>query len=896
MADESGSSATTGGGTEEFHNSDLSTLLRLLRQQQPTPVTTTNKQYQSVSIAVKLDEFNFSVWSRLMRMAIGGRGSLSHITGNPPPPLPEDPEYTNWEQEDLKVQSDIIHNLSSDLVALYVEFPTARDLWNGLNETYSTGRDYLQLFDLKRQANNIKQEDGTIETYHGILSRGKNQAKKSGAATAALGDAEATSKDGSGEGTALMSSGGLSGEQGKRPVGEGIRVRGKNLPTSPLISNPRYFYPGVFDIDASDSPACSFYKSVPIATEKFNLNPPSNFGTCAIIKNEKCSEWILDSGASDTMTFDPGDFVARSGPHRQSICDASGAVAAVGGAGTIEITKNLHLKNCLYIPSLSFKLLSVSHVTKELDCYVLMAPTFCLLQDIRTGTLIGCGIERDGLYYVEEVTQPGVAALAHGSSERQAWLWHRRLGHPSVGYLRSLFPHVFPTFDLFLREKGITHQTTCPYTPQQNGVAERKNRLILEMTCAMLIESQSPTFLWPEAVATSVYLLNRLPTKALAMSTPLDALSTMCTLPSVLSLEPRVFGCTVFIHVPKIHRTKFSPCSVKCVFVGYGKSQKGYRCYDPATRQIHVTLDCHFLETEYFYASQLSGQGEKVNDSLTWLMSSSSGGTTRNAAEEPIVQSTPHSLSGDPSPSPPVSPPMSPSYISTQSSDGPNPSLEVSRDIPGNTVDEETGGADEHVDVLPERYVLPPRHNRGVPAKRYEPEHVPKTTKYPVANYVRGSETTMAQAFSLAICSVEIPRNVEEAQEQELWQKAMDLEMEALVENGTWEKCQLPRRKKVVGCRWVYTSFAPNEVCRLKKSLYGLKQSPRAWFGRFTQAMKKYGYRQSHSDHTLFLKRRKGYVTCLIIYVDDMILTGDDKEEMARLPSQQFGPSSRPPF
>ncbi|CAA0841419.1 cysteine-rich RLK (RECEPTOR-like protein kinase) 8 [Striga hermonthica] len=447
------------------------------------------------------------------------------------------------------------------------------------------------------------------------------------------------------------------------------------------------------------------------------------------------------------MTFDPGDFVARSGPHRQSICDASGAVAAIGGAGTIEITKNLHLKNCLYIPSLPFKLLSVSHVTKELDCYVLMAPTFCLLQDIRTGTLIGCGIERDGLYYVEEVTQPGVEALAHGSSERQ-----------------------------------------------------------------------SPTFLWPEAVATSVYLLNRLPTKALAMSTPLDAISTMCTLSSVLSLEPRVFGCTVFIHVPKIHRTKFSPCSVKCVFVGYGKSQKGYRCYDPATRRVHVTLDCHFLETEYFYASQLSGQGEKVNDSLTWLMRSSSGETTRNTAEEPIVQSTPHSLSGDPPPSPPVSPPMSPSYIPTQSNDGPNPSLEVSRDIPGNTVDEETGGADEHVDVLPERYVLPPRNNRGVPAKRYEPEHVPKTTKYPVANYVRGSETTMAQAFSLAICSVEIPRNVEEAQEQELWQKAMDLEMEALVENGRGVLYRKNENLDVVG--YTDADWARNPTDRRSTSGY----------------------------------------------------------------------------
>ncbi|CAL8119796.1 unnamed protein product [Prunus armeniaca] len=75
----------------------------------------------------------------------------------------------------------------------------------------------------------------------------------------------------------------------------------------------------------------------------------------------------------------------------------------------------------------------------------------------------------------------------------------------------------------------------------------------------------------------------------------------------------------------------------------------------------------------------------------------------------------------------------------------------------------------------------------------------------------------------------------------------------------------------------------PNLVCKLRKSLYGLKQSPRAWFGKFSCAMKKYGYRQSNADHTLFLKRRKGKVTVLIMYVDDMIITGDDTEEIDKL-------------
>ena len=74
-----------------------------------------------------------------------------------------------------------------------------------------------------------------------------------------------------------------------------------------------------------------------------------------------------------------------------------------------------------------------------------------------------------------------------------------------------------------------------------------------------------------------------------------------------------------------------------------------------------------------------------------------------------------------------------------------------------------------------------------------------------------------------------------------------------------------------------------SKVCRLKKSLYGLKQSPRAWFGWFSSAMKAFNYKQSSSDHTLFIKHKNGKVTALIVYVDDMVLTDDDLEEMTLL-------------
>ena len=75
-------------------------------------------------------------------------------------------------------------------------------------------------------------------------------------------------------------------------------------------------------------------------------------------------------------------------------------------------------------------------------------------------------------------------------------------------------------------------------------------------------------------------------------------------------------------------------------------------------------------------------------------------------------------------------------------------------------------------------------------------------------------------------------------------------------------------------------------VCRLKKSLYGLKQSPRAWFNRFTRAIRKHGYKQAQSYHTLFYKQNDGKITILIVYIDDTILTGDDLVEMRRVKEQ----------
>lgn len=90
----------------------------------------------------------------------------------------------------------------------------------------------------------------------------------------------------------------------------------------------------------------------------------------------------------------------------------------------------------------------------------------------------------------------------------------------------------------FFQEKGLIHQTSCPDTPQQNGVAERKNRILLKITRAIMIESKVPKYFWPEAVATASYLINRLPTKILNLQTHIDTLSKHTSVPIYLTLTP----------------------------------------------------------------------------------------------------------------------------------------------------------------------------------------------------------------------------------------------------------------------------------------------------------------------------------------------------------------------
>jgi len=120
-------------------------------------------------------------------------------------------------------------------------------------------------------------------------------------------------------------------------------------------------------------------------------------------------------------------------------------------------------------------------------------------------------------------------------------------------------------FKSYLSAEGILHQTSCPDTPPQNAVAERKNRHLLEVARSLMYTMNVPKFLWSEAVMTATHLINRMPSKVLGMRTPCEILFGK----NEFIVPPKVFGCTCFVrdHRPTVR--KLDPQAVKCIFIGY---------------------------------------------------------------------------------------------------------------------------------------------------------------------------------------------------------------------------------------------------------------------------------------------------------------------------------------
>jgi transposase InsO family protein len=137
-------------------------------------------------------------------------------------------------------------------------------------------------------------------------------------------------------------------------------------------------------------------------------------------------------------------------------------------------------------------------------------------------------------------------------------------------------------FRLFCSKSGILHQFTCPHTSQQNGVAERKHRHIVDMALTLISHSSLPFQYWTYAFSTAIFLINRLPSLSRGSISPWQTL--FGNSPNFSFFKS--FGCACFPLLRPYSKNKLNLRSKECVFLGYASSSKGYLCLDPVTSQI----------------------------------------------------------------------------------------------------------------------------------------------------------------------------------------------------------------------------------------------------------------------------------------------------------------------
>jgi hypothetical protein len=144
----------------------------------------------------------------------------------------------------------------------------------------------------------------------------------------------------------------------------------------------------------------------------------------------------------------------------------------------------------------------------------------------------------------------------------------------------------------FLEEEGIKHEFSSPYTPQQNGVVERKNRTLLDMARTMLDEYKTPDRFWAEVINTACYSINRLYLHRILKKTSYELLTDKK--PNVSYF--RVFGSKCFILIKRGRKSKFAPKVVEGFLLGYDSNTRAYRVFNKSTGLVGVSCDIVFDE------------------------------------------------------------------------------------------------------------------------------------------------------------------------------------------------------------------------------------------------------------------------------------------------------------
>ncbi|KAL4573020.1 hypothetical protein LXL04_019813 [Taraxacum kok-saghyz] len=483
----------------------------------------------------------------------------------------------------------------------------------------------------------------------------------------------------------------------------------------------------------------------------------------------------------------------------------------------------------------------------------------------------------------------------------------------------------------FLKTQGILHRVSCPHTHEQNGAIERRNRVIVEKGLTLLAQSALPQIFWEHAFKTATYLHNRTITPLLQYESPYQKLYNK--IPDYDFLK--TFGCLCYPYLRPYNSHKIDFRSKPCIFLGYSASHKGYICFHQPTTKIYISRHVVFDENTFPYTHPSSPDTSSTSqpcDDLPQVVANISPPFPTESVT-PITPLTPTSLDGpnvDSNYPPQITPPNSP--IQSPPSASPPPTNQNPTPSPTIPMDPPTS-IFRLSDTTQHPMVTRARTNSLKPKAFIAATSLPVNTEpvtFAQANKQQCWQEAMRAEYdallknntwSLVPCPTNsnivgckwvyrlkkrsdgtIDRHKARLVAQGFSQEAgidyfdtfspvikpttIRLVLSIALSKG-WRIRQLDINNAFLNgdlSEEVYMKqpkgfedpAQPNHVCKLHKALYGLKQAPRAWFTKLKTYLVANGFRACQSDTSLFVHVTAKSTIYVLVYVDDLIVTGTD--------------------
>ena len=461
-------------------------------------------------------------------------------------------------------------------------------------------------------------------------------------------------------------------------------------------------------------------------------------------------------------------------------------------------------------------------------------------------------------------------------------------------------------FSYFFSKKGVLHQFFCVERPQKNSVVERKYLHILNLARVLLFQSYLPLKFWGECVKTVVFLMNRTPSPILKAKSPFEILYAKLS----NYVDFRTFGTLCYASTLISSRHKFSPRAVAASFLGYPQGYKGYKLLNLSTKQIFISRDVKFFENIFPFKNQQSNNSDRelLDPYVTPnLITSTNLDDTDISSITDTLQHTPQPAQLDPAttiqPDIPIQEPLrrstkvsnTPKYLIDFHCYNVTRTNKVTYPIQHHLDYSKLSNSNKHYicqiseNHEPQTYSQAIKHKPWQEAISTELMAMELNKTWTIVPFPQGKKPISCKwIFKLKLHSNgTVARHKARLVAKGFTQQyGLDFQetfspmakittlrlLISLAASNGWHLAQLDINNVFLNGTLSEEIFmnitqgykhsvtkGPNPplVCKLNRSIYGLKQASRSWFNAFNNALLRSGFKQSKHDYSLFTKRRR---------------------------------------